>query len=116
MSLPASPRYLAAARVVATSLGAESGLTVDDLDDLRLGVNELVSVLVEASGAGDRVELEFHADGTSITVRGERAGDAGVPVELDELTARIVEAVTDRHAVDERSFSLTKVSSIRDPS
>jgi len=62
LSLPASPRFLAAARVVATSLGAESGLSVDDLEDLRLGVNELVSLLVE-SGGGARVELEFELVG-----------------------------------------------------
>jgi anti-sigma regulatory factor (Ser/Thr protein kinase) len=116
LSLPASPRYLAAARVVATSLGAESGLTVDDLDDLRLGVNELVSVLVESSRAGDRVELEFEAIGSSVTVRGQRSGSVGTPMEIDDLTARIVEAVADQHVIDGTSFSLTKVSSLRDGS
>ena len=114
LSLPASPRYLAAARVVAASLGAESGLSVDDLEDLRLGVNELVSVLVESGDAGDRVELEFETDGGSITVRGQRSGDTGRPLEVDELTARIVEAVADHHEIDGASFSLTKASSIRE--
>lgn len=114
LSLPASPRYLAAARVVAASLGAESGLSVDDLEDLRLGVNELVSVLVESGGADDRVELEFETDGGSITVRGQRSGSSGGPLEVDELTARIVEAVADHHEIDGTSFSLTKASSIRD--
>jgi serine/threonine-protein kinase RsbW len=114
LSLPASPRYLAAARVVAASLGAESGLSVDDLEDLRLGVNELVSVLVESGDAGDRVELEFETDGGSITVRGQRSGDSRRPLEVDELTARIVEAVADHHEIDGASFSLTKASSIRE--
>ncbi len=114
LSLPASPRYLAAARVVAASLGAESGLSVDDLEDLRLGVNELVSVLVESGDASDRVELEFETDGDSITVRGQRSGDSGRPLEVDELTARIVEAVADHHEIDGSSFSLTKASSIRE--
>ena len=115
LSLPAAPRFLAAARVVATSLGAESGLTVDDLDDLRLGVNELVSVLIESSEFGGRVELEFDSVGTSVTVRGRGTG-ASVPMQLDELTARIVEAVADDHRIDGTSFSLTKVSSLREPS
>jgi anti-sigma regulatory factor (Ser/Thr protein kinase) len=114
LSLPASPRYLAAARVVATSLGAESGLSVDDLEDLRLGVNELVSVLVESGDPSDRVELEFENDGRSVTVRGQRSGGAGAPLELDELTARIVEAVADHHEIDGASFSLTKASSLRE--
>ena len=72
LSLPASPRFLAAARVVAASLGAESGLSVDDLEDLRLGVNELVSLLVEARGARRRVDLEFERRRRRITVSGAR--------------------------------------------
>jgi serine/threonine-protein kinase RsbW len=112
LSLPATPRYLAAARVVATSLGAESGLTVDDLDDLRLGVNELVSALVEASTAGERVELEFEVAGSRVTVRGRRSGGPARPIELDELTTRIVEAVADEHSIDGSSFTISKASSI----
>ena len=67
LSLPASPRYLAAARVVAASLGAESGLSVDDLEDLRLGVNELVSVLVESGDAGVwRVIIEYDEEAVGL--------------------------------------------------
>jgi serine/threonine-protein kinase RsbW len=114
LSLPASPRYLAAARLVATSLGAESGLSVDDLDDLRLGLNELVSLLVEAGVDGSRVELEFEIEDGTITVRGELDGGASTPIEADELTRRIVSAVVDRHHLDGSSFTLTKVSTLRD--
>lgn len=114
LSLPASPRYLAAARVVAASLGAESGLSVDDLDDLRLGMNEFVSLLVEAGSEEDRVELEFEVDDGTITVRGALSDGAAAPVEADELTRRIVEAVVDHHRLDGSSFSLTKASTLRD--
>jgi anti-sigma regulatory factor (Ser/Thr protein kinase) len=114
LSLPASSRYLAAARVVAASLGAESGLSIDDLEDLRLGVNELVSLLVESGSPADRVELEFETDGSSITVRGQRSGEGGGLLAVDELTTRIVEAVADHHEIDGTSFSLTKASSIRE--
>ena len=114
LSLPASPRYLAAARLVATSLGAESGLSVDDLDDLRLGVNELVSLLVDASADGGRVDLEFEIDDGAITVRGALAGGIATAVEADELTRRIVSAVVDHHHLDGSSFSLTKGSTLRD--
>ncbi len=116
LSLPAATRYLAAARVVATSLGAESGLTVDDLDDLRLGVNELVSLLVESAAPGTRIDLEFAAGDGEVTVRGRLDGEVGPdgPSEIDELTRRIVDAVADHHELDGTTFSLTKVSSLRD--
>jgi serine/threonine-protein kinase RsbW len=113
LSVPASPRFLSAARVVAASLGVEAGLDVDDLDDLRLGVNELVSLLVEVATPGSRVNLEFEVDDVRITVRGSLDGAAAEAMELDELTRRIVEAVVDHHEVDGSSFSLSKASSLR---
>ena len=42
--------------VVAASLGADAGLTVDEIEDLRLGVNEAVSVLADVDAtAGVRL-------------------------------------------------------------
>ncbi len=114
LSVPASPRFLSAARVVAASLGAESGLSVDDLDDLRLGVNELVSLLVESAPPAARVELEFDVHDGAIIVRGMLDGAVAAPIEVDELTRRIVEAVVDDHELDGTSFSLTKASTLRD--
>jgi len=113
LSVPASPRFLSAARVVAASLGVEAGLDVDDLDDLRLGVNELVSLLVEVAMPGSRVDLEFEVDDVRITVRGSLDGAVAEAMEVDELTRRIVEAVVDHHEVDGSSFSLSKASSLR---
>ena len=113
LSVPAAARFLSAARLVAASLGAESGLTVDDLDDLRLGVNELMSLLVEASRDGGRIDLEFDVRDGEVSVRGALDG-ATAAIELDELTSRILAAVTDHHELDGTSFSLTKGSTLRD--
>jgi anti-sigma regulatory factor (Ser/Thr protein kinase) len=113
LSVPASPRFLSAARLVAASLGAESGLSVDDLDDLRLGVNELVSLLIESADATGRIDLEFEVGDDHVTVKGVIDG-AAAPIELDELTRRIVAAVADHHELDGASFSLTKGSTLRD--
>jgi len=116
LNVPATTRYLAAARLVAASLGAESGLSVDDLDDLRLGVNELVSLLVESAAPGTRIDLEFAAGDGEVTVRGRLDGAVGPdgPSEIDELTRRIIDAVADHHELAATSFSLTKASSLRD--
>jgi len=114
LSLPASMRYLSAARVVAASMGAEGGLHVDDLDDLRLGVNELLSLLVEASAPGARIDLEFAVRDGEINVRGVLDSEVAEAVEIDELTRRIVDAVLDHHELDGTSFSLTKASSLRE--
>jgi anti-sigma regulatory factor (Ser/Thr protein kinase) len=113
LSIPANPRFLSAARVVAASLGAESGLSVDDLEDLRLGVNELVSCLMDGAEGHGRIDLELDSGDGSVTVRGEIHGGGGAAV-ADELTMRILEAVADHHELDGASFTLTKVSTLRD--
>ena len=70
LGFPPSSRFLSAARLVATSLGADAGLTVDDLDDLRLGVNELVTTLRDALSIllteGADAAAVVDADGASL--------------------------------------------------
>ncbi|MET0325352.1 MAG: ATP-binding protein [Ilumatobacteraceae bacterium] len=113
LSVPASPQYLSAARLVAASIGAESGLSVDDLEDLRLGVNELASALVEGAAPGSRIELEYVPAAGAITVNGSIEGGGGSAA-TDELMTRIMDAVADEHRLDASSFVLVKVSSLRE--
>lgn len=110
LEIPASPRYLSAARLVAASLGAEAGLSVDDLEDLRLGVDELVTTLIDASRDGAVVRLGFTLDGSSVAVEGELQGDAD-PVVADDMTRRIAAAVSDHYELGESSFRLQKSAS-----
>jgi serine/threonine-protein kinase RsbW len=109
LNLPASTRFVSSARVVAASMGAEVGLDVDDLDDLRLGVDELVTTLVEGADRAARVNIEFVTGPNSVTVRGVLEGSARA-AEPDELTRRILDAVADHYELGDTSFMLTKAS------
>jgi anti-sigma regulatory factor (Ser/Thr protein kinase) len=113
LGFPPSSRFLSAARLVATSLGADAGLTVDDLDDLRLGVNELVTTLVDTADGTSRIALEFITEDSSITVSGRVDGPTR-DLEPDELSARILAAVADRYELGPSSFVLTKRSTLRE--
>jgi hypothetical protein len=121
LSIPAAARFLSAARVVAAALGADSGLSVDDLDDLRLGVNEMVSALVDGAASEARIEMEFNVTDGAITVSGFLDGEGAAHggsesgVVADELTRRILDAVADHHVLEASSFVLTKRSSLREP-
>ena len=116
LEVPPAPQYLSAARLVAGAMAADAGLTVDDLEDLRLGVDELLSVFIAGVGdAGARIALEYVVDEGTITVRGSVDGVA-VEATPDPLTARILAAVADHYELRPSSFEITKSSSLREPS
>jgi anti-sigma regulatory factor (Ser/Thr protein kinase) len=119
LEVPPAPQYLSAARLVAGAMAADAGLTVDDLEDLRLGVDELLSVLIagvgEVGADGVRIALEYVVDEGTITVRGAVDGVA-VNATPDALTARILAAVADHYELRASSFEITKSSSLREPS
>lgn len=104
LDVPLASRYALTVRAVAASLGAELGLSVDDIDDLRLGVNEAVSILGDVDHPGSaRLHIRFEAGEEEITVRCSRHG-IDVPVadgDIDVLARRILDAVVDAYSVDE---------------
>ena len=47
--LPLEHRHASTVRVVAAALGADAGFDIDEIDDLRLGVDEAVAAIVAVS-------------------------------------------------------------------
>jgi hypothetical protein len=100
---------------MASSVAADAGLSVDDIDDFRLGINEVVSVLAdEPAGTDGRLLLEFTVAPGPVSVTVSRTDGAGA-TELDELARRILDAVVDHHEYERGSFRLVKTASDRDP-
>jgi hypothetical protein len=46
VSVPLRTGFIATLRTVAASLGADAGFSIDEIDDLRLAISEIVSSLV----------------------------------------------------------------------
>lgn len=103
LDVPLSSRYASTARAVAASVCAEFGFSVDDIDDLRLGVNEAVSILcdVDHDGAA-RLFIRFDAAEGAVTVQCSRRGvdEPVVADDIDVLARRILDAVVDEYSVD----------------
>jgi hypothetical protein len=99
ISVPLRSEYGATLRTVAASLGADAGFTIDDLDDLRLALSEVFSVLVDLSRRPEaRARVLFTRSASSITVVAA-ADELESPIELDELAASILGSVVDDHEV-----------------
>lgn len=91
---PAQPGYLEISRLNATAMAAELGFDVEELDDLRLAVDEAVAWLVGESSAGT-VELRINRSPGELQFTGTRRGPDGPGCELYDLIHAILGATTD---------------------
>lgn len=57
--VPASGAYIATLRLAAASLAARCDLTVDDIEDLRLAVDEACSLLLQLAPPDDTLQALF---------------------------------------------------------
>ena len=113
VTVPLRADYGSILRLIAASLGADAGFSVDDIDDLRLALSEVFSSFVDASAADAaaddaRVVVTFDTAGRGVAVslsavngRGDVVGAVGdhAAFELDELATSIISV-----AVDEFEF------------
>jgi serine/threonine-protein kinase RsbW len=118
LDLPLAHRHASTVRVVAASLGADAGLTVDEIEDLRLGVNEAVSVLADVDAVdGARLQVRFEIAGRGMTVTARRSGveQALSFDDIDALAVRILRVVVDEFRVDDDgAFVVVKNALARD--
>lgn len=115
LDLPLHHRHASTVRVVAASLAADLGFSIDEIEDLRLGVDEAVSVVADVdAGPEARLHLRFESADRTITVHVGRTNVAATITRdaVDELAVRILQAVVDRFDVTEDgTFLVVKRSS-----
>ncbi len=100
LTFPADSRMARVARLAATALGSVAGFTVDDNDDLRIAVDELVVMAIEG-GAGSNVTMRFVVNDGEVRVESETeaAHDLATNPERFMLSEQILGVVTDWYAV-----------------
>jgi anti-sigma regulatory factor (Ser/Thr protein kinase) len=111
IDLPLHARSASIVRAVTASVAADAGLSVDEIEDLRMGVNEAVSVLVDVDEPADaRLVVRFLVTSDEITVSSSRTGSgpAVTSSDIDVLAARILDAVVDDYGVSDGAFTIVK--------
>jgi serine/threonine-protein kinase RsbW len=97
LTFPARAGYLRICRITTTTFAADLGFDVDQLDDLRLAVDEAVTWLLKDEEAGGEVSLALDTALDEITVRGQRHS-AAVPVrDVDDLVHAILGATLESY-------------------
>lgn len=113
LTVPARPEYLRLVRLAAADSGTRADLSIEDVEDLRIAVDELTYALVGDEPADELLTLKYTASPGLVEIEGSIPA-AGRPVEMDEVSKSIIGAVVDEHEIVDdgvtRRFRLTKRS------
>jgi hypothetical protein len=111
VTFPARPEFLRLARLATADAASRAGLDYEEIDDVRIAVSELCSLV--SLDAGATVTLLFLAEPGILTVTGESETGAAAVVGT-ELSDAIIAAVADEHSLESDAgttrFRVTKRS------
>ena len=96
LRIPPDPAYVRVARLAAGDMGGRVGFSVDELDDVRLAVDELCAVLIEAGGRV--LELRMQARDRTLVING-RTLDAKTAAAPSDLSEMLIKALVDSCAI-----------------
>ncbi|HUF84829.1 MAG TPA: ATP-binding protein [Acidimicrobiia bacterium] len=100
LAIPAAPEFLRLARLAAADVASRAGFSFEDIEDLRIGVDELCHLLMTPGAEADHLQLTFTLEGDAVAVEGEGPPGANhVAVIQSDLSRTIVTAVADEHEV-----------------
>lgn len=105
LAVPAQPEYIRLARLTAAGLASRLGFTFDEVEDLRIAVDELCYLLVGPAGRPGTITLTYATDGSSLVVEGEGA-TSDEPAEFADLSEQILAAIVDEYDVTRRDGSV----------
>ena len=96
IEIPARGEYLAVLRAAATGLAAGLEFTFEDIDDLRIAVDEACAQLLARHGGADRLRVTYVVDASALRVEVAVEGDRlGGPLPKDTFAWQILRALTD---------------------
>jgi hypothetical protein len=103
--IPAEPGFLRLARLTAAAVASRMGFTFDEVEDLRIAVDELCYFLLGGHGTAGAITLvcTIRVEGLTVEGTGSWPGDGGTgapALQLPELSRRILESVVDEYECD----------------
>jgi hypothetical protein len=96
VTFPAAPEYLRLARIATADAASRAGLDYEEIDDARIAVSELCTLL--SLGSGATITLVLKCARGVLSIEGEsRTGS--VAIVTNDLSEAIITAVTDEHTL-----------------
>src|SRR3954470_5569138 len=112
LTVPRLPAYLRLVRLAAADSGARAELSLEDVEDLKIAVDELTYALMGEEPDGEStLTLRFSVSPGRVEIEG-RGEVVGEPLVVSELSSNIVSAVVDEYDITDdgggRRFRLVK--------
>lgn len=103
LSIPASTERVRLARVLAATLADEAGFDYDEVEDVRIAVDELCFALLEAGPTSGMLDITAERTDGELRIEGTCAFSSEPTPSTDEanaeLTAQILSTVVDEYDV-----------------
>jgi len=115
--IPASPAYIGVVRLVAAGLATRLSFTIDEIEDLKIAVDELSAYLTGSQGREGDLQIAFTITDDRLEIRGEGQLSPGqkVRTELTDFSRMILDTVVDTATLQQADgspvFELSKVKS-----
>ena len=106
--VPARIEMAATLRLLCASLGADVGLSLDEIDDLRLAVSEVFASIADVDSSS-RVSVSFEPEDGCVGAMFFAIGPT--PITLDELAATILRSAVDDLTIEAGTVRFVKRSS-----
>lgn len=123
LTTPARPEFLSLVRLSVGAAGSRLDMTIDEIDDLQLAVEELcITLFASAVGDSSRLVLCVEADEDVVFVECRLEGASAAPTPgsallPDSLSRKILDALVDEHTLSaDGDVPTATLKKRRDPS
>ena len=102
LEVPTTPDLLRLVRVVASGVASRLGFSIDEVDDVRLAVDELCWTVASKAGPSSMLAVRFVIQGSAFTVEGRLRPGPGEPADggsLSALSERILQTLVADYAL-----------------
>ena len=97
IKIPASPEYLHVVRLVAAGLASRISFTLEDIEDLKIAVDELSAYVTGGQGRSGTLDISFTLGEDRIEIRGagHYTKEYEIRTDLTEFSRMILDTVAD---------------------
>lgn len=111
LRIPAQPAFVSLVRAITTALGAQCDLTIDQIDDLHIAVDEACALVLPHAGPHDTLTARFGLEAGRIEFRATVPARAGAEPDRRGLSWAVLSALSDdlRTSAGDDAVSITVV-------